>query len=144
MEQKWSKTAKMVQHNGVDLIVSDFTGMKDQELTEGMKENTRAIRHNIGDRHDWVMVNLFKDCFLNQEAVEYIFQIRKAMEGTFVASAIVGMTAIQKAVYQISIGPQKSKISTEFFHNQVEAMDWAAKEYKKFKAPTEKTSGSNR
>lgn len=131
MEQVLGKTAKIVQHKGVEIIISDYSGLTGRELTAAMKENTKVVVPKIMGRRDCVAVNLFNDCLLDEDSVKYLAKIQKAMDGTFVASALVGMNAIQKAAIEITGALKKLNFVTEFFENQKEALDWAAEEYRK-------------
>ncbi len=132
MEQEFGRRAKAIQHKGVEIFITDYSGLKGTEIMETMKENAKAIIPKIIGRRDCVMVNLFKNCQLDEDSLKYIAKIQKAMEGTFVASALVGMTAIQKVGIEITGILKKSSFATKFFDNEKEAMDWAAEEYKKF------------
>ena len=132
MEQKLGRTANIVQHKGVEIIISDYTGLNGLELTETLKENTRAIATKMIGRRDCVVVSVFKNCLLTEESVQYIAKIQKAMDGMFVATAVVGMSAIQKAAIEITGALKKSSFVTGFFENQEDAVDWVAEEYKKF------------
>ncbi len=130
-EQNVGKEAKAIQHKGVEILVTDFSGLKGQDLLQAMKENTKAIVPKIIGRRDCVMVILFQNCLLNQDAIDYVTKLRKAMDGTFVATAIVGLSAIQKAGLQISNTLQKTNVATEFFDNEREAVDWVVERHNK-------------
>ncbi len=130
-EQNVGKEAKAIQHKGVEILVTDFSGLKGQDHLQAMKENTKAIVPKIIGRRDCVMVILFQNCLLNQDAIDYVIKLRKAMDGTFVATAIVGLSAIQKAGLQISNTLQKTNVATEFFDNEREAVDWVVERHNK-------------
>lgn len=132
MEQQIGRKAKTIQHRGVEIIITDYSGLKGRELTDAMKENAKVIIPKIMGRRDCVMVNLFNNCLLDEESVKYIGRVQKAMDGVFVASALVGLSEIQKAGIEITGALRKSTFATEFFDDEKEAMDWAAAEYKKF------------
>jgi len=133
MEQEFGKKAKAIQHKGVEIFITDYSGLKGQELSETMKDNAKIIVPRVLGRRDCVMVNLFNNCLLDAESVTYIAKIQKAMDGTFVASALVGLSAIQRAGIEITGILKKSSFETKFFADEKEALDWAAEEYKKFK-----------
>jgi len=73
------RTAKTVQRKGMEIIISDFSGLKGRELTEGMKENTKAVAAKIIGRRDCVMVNLIQELSITEDSVQYIVKIQKAM-----------------------------------------------------------------
>jgi hypothetical protein len=135
MGEKFGKKAETIQHKGVEIIVTDYSGLKGQELLEAMKENAKIIVPKVTGRHDCLMVNLFIDCQLTDHSLKYIAKIQRAMDGTFVASALVGMSAIQRAGIEITGSISKSGFQTRFFDTPEEAMDWAAEEYKKINRP---------
>jgi hypothetical protein len=132
MEQELGGTAKIIGHKGVEIFVVDLSGMKGRELTEAMKEGAKAVIPKAIGRRDCVIVYLFKNCLLTEDSAQYIVKIQEAMDGTFIASAVVGMTEIQKMAIDISRSLRKLSFINEFFENQKDAMDWAAGEYKKF------------
>jgi hypothetical protein len=132
VEQNLGKTAKIVQHKGVEIIISDYSGLKGRELTAAMKENTKVVVPKIIGRRDCVAVNLFNDCFMDEDSVKYLSKIQKAMDGTFVASALVGMSAVQKTAVEITGALNKSSFTTKFFNSREEAIDWITEEYEKF------------
>jgi hypothetical protein len=61
------------------------------------------------------------------------------MDGTFIASALVGLSDIQKSGIEIAGALKKSRFSTKFFDSEKEAIDWVVEEYRKFTNPTNRT-----
>jgi len=135
MEQKLGRTAKIVQHKGVEILISDYSGLKGQELIEAMKDNTKLFTPRVIGRRDCVVVSLLKDCLLNEDSLQYTIKMQKAMDGAFIASALVGLNPIQKSAIEITGALKKLSFASKFFDSQEEAMDWIAEEYKKFKSP---------
>ncbi len=133
MEQKLGRTARIVQHKGVEILISDYSGLKGQELMEAMKNNTKIFAPMVTGRRDCVIVSLLNDCLLNEDTLQYTMKMQKAMDGTFVANALVGLSPIQKAAVEITGALKKLSFEHKFFDSQEEAMDWAAEVYKKFK-----------
>jgi len=131
MTELAEKKAKIVKHKGVEMFITDYSGLKGPELLEAMQGNAKVIVPRVIGRRDCLMVNLFNDCQLTDTALKYIAKIQRAMDGTFIASALVGMSAIQKAGIEITGCVTKSGFVTRFFDTQEEAMDWAAEEYRK-------------
>ncbi len=131
MSEAAEKKAKTVKHKGVEIFITDYSGLKGAELLEAMKQNAKIIVPRVIGRRDCLMVNLFNDCQLTDISLRYIAKIQKAMDGTFIASALVGMSAIQKAGIEITGSVTKSGFTTRFFDDQEEAMDWAVAEYTK-------------
>ncbi len=131
MDQHLGGTAKIVQHMGVEIFLVELSGMKGRELTEAMQEGAKAIIPKALGRRDCVIVYLFNNCALTEDSVAYIIKIQEAMNGSFVASAVVGMTEIQRMAIDITRSLRKFSFVNEFFGSQAEAMDWAAGEYKK-------------
>jgi hypothetical protein len=131
MEHEFGRRAKAVQHKGVEIFVTDYSGLKGTEMIETMKENAKIIVPRVQGRKDCLMVNIFKNCQLDEYSLKYISRIQKAMEGTFVASALVGMTAMQRTGIEIGNVLKKSSFTTKFFDDEKEAMDWASDVYKK-------------
>lgn len=138
MEQKLGRTAKIVQHKGVEILISDYSGLKGQQLIDAMKDNTKIFAPRVIGRRDCVVVSLLKDCLLNEDSLQYTIKMQKAMDGTFIANALVGLNPIQKAAIEITGALKKLSFEHKFFDSQEEAMDWAAEVYKKFKSPIEK------
>ncbi len=58
-------------------------------------------------------------------------KMRIAMDGTFIANALVGVNPIQRTAIEITGALKKSTCATGFFDSQEEAMDWAVEEHKK-------------
>lgn len=102
MEQEFSRNGKTIQYRGAEIFITDYSGLKGPEVIEAMKENTKVLVPRIIGRRDALMVNLFKNCQLDEDSIKYINKIQKAMEGTFVASALVGMTKIQRIGIEIT------------------------------------------
>ena len=132
MDRKLSGTVKIVQHKGVEIIISDYSGLKGRELTEGLKENTKAMVPIARAKRDCVLVSLFNDCLLDEDSAKYLVKVQKAMEGFFVAYALVGMSGVQASAIKINRALRNSSIATEFFDNDKDAMDWVADKYKTF------------
>ena len=132
MEQKLDGTAKIVQHEGVEIFIVDLSGKAGRELTEAMKEGAKAVIPKTIGRRDCVIVYLFKNCLLTEDSAQYIIKIQEAMDGTFIASGVVGMSRIQRIGIDITRSLKKLSFVNEFFDSEAEAMDWAAQEYKKF------------
>ena len=131
MEQEFSKNAKTVQHRGVEIFITDYSGLKALELAEAMKENAKVIVPRVIGRRDAVMVNIFKNCQFDEDSFKYITKIQKAMAGTFVASALVGMTDFQRMGLEITGALSRSGFATKYFDDEKEAMDWVAGVYRK-------------
>lgn len=132
MEQKLDGTAKIVHHKGVEIFIVDLSGKAGRELTQAMKEGAKAIIPKTIGRRDCVIVYLFNNCMLLADSVEYAIKIQNAMDGAFIASAIVGMTEIQKMAIDISRSLKKLSFVNEFFDSEAEAMDWAVEQHKNF------------
>ena len=132
MEQELGGRAKIVRHKGVEIFIADCSGLRGRELMEAMKDNATVIVPKIMGRKDCVIVNLFRNCQLDEDSLKYLTKIQKAMDGTFIASANVGMSATQKAAIEITDALKASHFPYKFFDDEKEAMDWAAEQYKKF------------
>ncbi len=131
MEEILGKTAKIIRHNGVEVIISDFTGLKGNELTEALKANTKAVAPRTNIKRDWPTINIFRDCLFNEDSVKYLSKIQKAMYGHFIASANIGLSDIQKMALDIPRGLFRESFSVRHFDTEKEALDWVTQEYKK-------------
>jgi hypothetical protein len=69
---------------------------------------------------------------MSPESPIYFSAESTAQAKAFVASAIVGLSAIQRLGVEITDNLEKSSLATEFFDNEKEALDLAAEEYRKF------------
>lgn len=132
MGQELGWTTKIVQHKGVEIFVVDLSGKTGRELTEAMKASAKAVIPKAIGRRDCVIVYLFQNCLLTEDSVQYIIKMQQAMDGIFIASAVVGMTKIQQMCIDITRSLKKLSFVNEFFENQEEALDWVAEEHKKF------------
>ncbi len=130
MEERLGRTAIIIHHKGVEIIVSDFTGLKGNELAEALKENTRAVAPKTKNKKDWVIVNLFKDCLFDEGSIKYLSKIQKAMCGHFLASANVGLNDIQRMALDIPRALLHESLAVKHFDSEKEAFDWAS-EYAK-------------
>ncbi len=43
MEQEFGRKAKVIQHKGVEIFITDYSGLNGREMTETMKENAKII-----------------------------------------------------------------------------------------------------
>ena len=116
----------------MEIFIVDLSGKAGRELTEAMKEGAKAVIPKTIGRRDCVIVYLFKNCLLTEDSAQYIIKIQEAMDGTFIASGVVGMSRIQRIGIDITRSLKKLSFVNEFFDSEAEAMDWAAQEYKKF------------
>jgi hypothetical protein len=132
MGQKISRTAEIIEHKGVQILLNDFTGLNGREIVDAIKENSRAmIDKTTPGRKDWLSVSVFTDCFFDDAALKALSRVREAMKPFFVAMAEVGMREVQKVGLDIAAKSSKTDIPYRFFDNVEEAKDWLVEMYTK-------------
>ncbi len=134
MERQFEPRARVIEHKGVEIIINDCSGISGARLREVMKENTKFIVTKVVGRNDCVIVNLFKDSVFDEDSLKYMTKLQKSMDGIFVASANVGMSAAQKAAVQIIDALKSTHFAFKFFDDPEQAIDWAAETHRKVTA----------
>lgn len=132
MGHRITRTAEIIEHKGVQILVNDFTGLTGREIADAIKENSRAmVSKTTPGRKDWLSVSIFIDCFLDDAALKALSRVREAMKPFFIAMAEVGMHEVQKVGLDIAAKSSKTDIPYQFFDNIDEAKDWLAEMYMK-------------
>jgi hypothetical protein len=129
MGEKLTKTAEIIEHKGVQILLDNLSGLKGQELTDALKAVNTAMRPRTKDKKDWVCVNIFTGCFLDETAVKMLIRIRTEMIRTFLAIAEVGVSPLQKSSLELINAVAKSEVPMRTFNGVEEAKDWVVSVY---------------
>jgi len=129
MGEKLTKTAEIIEHKGVQVLVDNLSGLKGQELADALKAVNTVMRPRAKGKKDWVAINLFTDCFFDDAAVKILIQIRSEMRHTFLAIAEVGASPLQRTSLELINTVAKSQVPFRTFDNVEEAKDWVVSVY---------------
>ncbi len=129
MGEKLTDTAEIVEHKGVTILFDNLSGLKRQELANALKAVSMAMISKAANKKDWVAVNLFTGCVLDEATTKVLIQIRKAMVPLFLAIADVGLNPTQKSMIELIQALAKSKVPLRYFDGVEEAKDWVVSVY---------------
>ncbi len=131
MGEKLTKTAELIDHNGVEILFNDFRGLQGQELADALKAVSRAMLPRITTRKNWVSVNDYTNCIFDEAATKALIRVHKGMTGFFLAIAEVGLTQIQKTSIELMHSVAKSDVPLRFPATVEEGKDWVVEIYRR-------------
>ncbi len=129
MGAKLTDTAEIIEHKGVQILFDNLSSLKRQELANALKAVSTAMISRTPEKKDWVAVNLFTGCVLDEATTKILIRIRKAMVPFFLAIADVGLNPTQKASIELVHALAKSKVPLRYFDSVEEAKDWVVSVY---------------
>jgi len=138
MGEKLTETAEIIEYKGVQILFNDFSGLRGQELADALRASTKAMIPKVASgKKDWLSVNLFANCFLDAAAQKTLKKVHKAMAGSFVAIADVGLSHIQSMAIELAASLAGSAVPLTFPDTVDEAKEWVVEIHKKTKKQAE-------
>jgi hypothetical protein len=130
MGEKLTKTAEIIEHKGVQILLNDFRGLQGQELADALKAISRAMLPRITSRKDWLSVNDYTGCTFDEAATRALIRVHKGMTGFFLAIAEIGLRQIQKTSLELIHSVAQSDIPLSFPDTVEEGKDWVVEIYR--------------
>jgi len=130
MGERLTKTAEIIEYEGVQILFNDFTGMKGREFADAFRANNKAMGPKMAMKKDWLSVNVFSDCFVDEVATKAIIKVHKNMVGYFVAIADVGLSPMQAMAVKMADSFSGSTIPIKFADTVDEAKKWVVEIHK--------------
>lgn len=124
MGQKLTRTGEVIEHRGAQILFNDFSGLSGHELTDALKEISRAMAPRTTNKKDWLSIALFTGAKFDEHAAKILIKVHRSMADCYLAIAEVGMSAKDALAVQLVNTVAHSNVPIRFFDSIDEAKEW--------------------
>ena len=127
MGEKVTETMEKVVYSGREVWYSDYRGLVGDEFVMRIRENGEAAESlGMKGTKDRLTLADVRGCFATQEILEAFKEVATKSKPFNKASAIVGLTGLQK--HLLEIVNKVSGLGARPFDTPEEALDWLVKQ----------------